>query len=291
MGDAHQCTRSRFKAVTAIMQTSRYIGVLHVFHEDRSLRSPMTAKRAMLPSIETLLRPVVDRLTTAPKISTTDIPMLPATVVSETLIVRKSTMGYSVGFGLSPDRDEGSYFRADVLNFLSTRDGYIGLVATLVSVLLQRSSPDFDVLLVAPTSQVKALRLQRADTDDAAHFGLAVVPTSFTRKLDRIAALHALSKLDDHRKPRFLLTHKDDASDGAEPWKSRDHVRLATSEIGLLLLASALMDYALRGTPERELTFRAPPLMAAAALGMCSAEARFWLPGSLGWHFDDDTGA
>ena len=32
------------------------------------------------------------------------------------------------------------------------------------------------------------------------------------------------------------------------------------------------------------------PLMPAAALGMCSAEARFWLPGSVGWHLDDDVG-
>ena len=249
----------------------------------------MPAKRRAPPCIETLLSTVVERLTTGSPISPSDIPMLPAAVVSESVIIRRSTLAYGGGFGLSPTRYEGSYYRADVLNFLSTRDGFIGLVATLTSVLLHRSDPALDVSLLAPASQVKTLRLQRADSD-AARFGLAVLPVSVSCTLDRTTALGALADLHDSRKPRFLLTHKDDASDMAEPWAERDHVRLAASEVGLLLLTSALMDYALRGAPERELAFRAPPLMPAAALGMCSAEARFWLPGSVGWHLDDDVG-
>ena len=64
-----------------------------------------------------------------------------------------------------------------------------------------------------------------------------------------------------------------------ESWGARDHVWLATANTGLALLTSALIDYVLHGTPERELALRAPPLF--GTLGSCSAEARFWLPGSF----------
>ena len=240
----------------------------------------MTSKQAAPPILEALFETTIDRLSTDSVLWASDLPALPATLACESVVVTKSVMGYADGgSGLG-------YYRADVLNFFSTHRGHCALAAALACVLLHRGEANADILFTSPRSDVKALHLQRGHTDYA-DLGLTVLPTAFAPKLDREAALDALTLLDDRQKPRFLLTHKDDLTDVSEPWEARDHMRLATSEIGLLLLTSALIHYALHGKPERELACRAPPLTGAEVLGACSAEAYFWLPDSFAWPLDD----
>lgn len=248
----------------------------------------VTAKQAGPPDLEVLVGPAADTLVPGGVLSASDLPAMPATSTCESIMVTKSVMGYSDsgGFGSGLDRDEGGYYRADVLNFCASQRGYCVLATAMASVLLHRGEASTEILFTSPQSQVKALILQKGHADYA-DLGLVVAPVSFTPTLDRGAALEALVSLDDLRKPRFLLTHRDDLTDVQKPWDARDHVRLAASEIGLLLFTSALIDYALHGTPDRELACRAPPLTGGDVLGMCSAEARFWLPGSIGWPVDD----
>ena len=247
----------------------------------------MTGKQAGPPDLDVLFGPAADNLVPAGVLSASDLPAMPATSTCGSITVAKSVMGYSGGF-FSPglDRDEGGYYRADVLNFRASQRGYCVLATAMASVLLHRGEPSTEILFTNPESQIKALILQKGHADYA-DLGLAVAPVSFTPTLGRDAALEALISLDDLQKPRFLLTHRDDLTDIQKPWDARDHVRLAASEIGLLLFTSALIDYALHGTPDRELACRAPPLIGGDVLGMCSAEARFWLPGSFGWPVDD----
>ena len=236
--------------------------------------------------LEVLFGPAADHLGPGRVLSASDLPALPATLTCESIVIAKSVMGYSAGFRAGLDRDEGGYYRADVLKFYSSQRGYRALGAAMASVLLHRGEPSTEILFTSPKSQINALILQKGHAD-AAEFGLAVAPVAFTPALDRDAALRALLSLDDQRKPRFLLTHRTDLADIQEPWDARDQVRLDTSEIGLVLLTSALIDYALHGTPDRELACRAPPFTGGDVLGMCSAEAYFWLPGSFGWPVDD----
>ena len=245
----------------------------------------MTVRETGPATLEALLEPVADRLGPEVVFSSGELPRLPGTLACESVMVTKSVMGYGGGFGLAQNRDEGGYYRADVLNFFSSRVGYRALAGALVCVLLDRTKQGTDVLFTSRDSRVKALHLQRVRRD-CAEMGLTLSATAFEAKLDRQEAMDALVRLDDAAKPRFLLTHKDDLTDIQQPWEARDRVRLATSEIGLVLLTSALIDYALHGTPDRELSCRAPPLFGSDVLGMCSAEAHFWLPGSFAWPCD-----
>ncbi len=232
-----------------------------------------------LPTLEGLMAPVIDRLAVGVVLAAEDLPTLPPTLAAESVMATKSIMKYSGGFGVSSEMDYGAYYRADVLNFHSSRQGYRALAAAWVCVLLHRGEANVDIRFSNPNTQIKALHLQRAESGpDAAE--LALSPVSFAPRLDAGAAQDALFELDDSNKPRFLLTHKDEITEMREPWGARDHVWLATANTGLALLTSALIDYALHGTPERELALRAPPLF-FATLGSCSAEARFWLPGSF----------
>ena len=249
----------------------------------------MTASEAGPPALEALLESVANRLGPAAVLSASDLPELPRALAFESVVVTKSVMGYTGGFGLAEGRDEGGYYRADVLKFYSSRRGYLALAAALTCVLLDRAEQGTDILLTNRNSQIKALHLQRIQPD-CAELGLTVSPTAFEPKLDRQAAMDALVRLDDIEKPRFLLTHRDDLTDLQQPWEARDHVRLASSAIGLVLLTSALIDYALNGRPVRELSCRAPPLVGSDVLGMCSAEAYFWLPGSFAWPCESPDG-
>lgn len=230
-------------------------------------------------SLEMLLGPVAERLESRATVRATDLPRLPERTASQSIIITKSLMTYA---------DDGlpvGYYRADVLNFLSTRDGYRVLAAALSCALIHRAARVV-VDLVNPMSEIKMLCIRAAPGELSSADLRATAFDAFEWRLNHSAAIGALGELKDPLKPRFLLVHKDVAADHRRPWGARNHVHLVASEMGLMLLTSAVLDYALNGAVDVELACRAPPCP-GSSLGAASAEARFWLPGSIHHGIDE----
>ena len=178
-------------------------------------------------------------------------------------------------------RTYDDYYRADVLDFFATKEGYCLVVGTMLCTLLHLAPQTLTINLVNPSSTIDVLQI---DWPKARHtdLGLRVDRTGFALTVSRMEALEELVSMELQQKPRLLLI-EDSSPHSASCWEERHSIRLEASETALILLVSALLGYAKHGEAERELALFAPPRTGAESLGPGSAEARFWLPGGFGW--------
>lgn len=178
-------------------------------------------------------------------------------------------------------RTYDDYFKADVLDFAATRDGYRLVAGAMLCALLHLTTETLTINLANAKSAIDVLRIRRPHARHA-DLGLRISRRGFTLAVSREAALKELIAIQPQDKPRFLLI-EDDSPHSATRWQDRHWVRLETSETASILLVSALMDYVRNGEAERELALFGSPRTGAESLGPGSAEVRFWLPGGFGW--------
>lgn len=219
--------------------------------------------------LEDRLADAVDSLRLHHRVNARQLPQLGRTVECRSIVIQKAIRTYD------------DYFRADVLDFSATRDGYGLLAATMLSVLLHGASESVSIRVTHPSSAIDVIRVLRP-TSVIEGLGLRMDRTGFVLTTSRDEAVEALIAADPIGKPGFLL-YEEDLPAQAHRWADRHRVRLEASDTAFALLVSALLDYSSHGDPERELALFGPPRTGAEALRAGSAEVRFWLPGGFGW--------
>ena len=229
-----------------------------------------SGERTDIPCIlETKLAAAVSLLEQRDWIDADELPLLGDVVECRSVIVRKAVRTYD------------DYFKADVLDFSATREGYRLVVGAMLCALLHLTTETLTIKLANAKSTIDLLRIRRPNARHA-DLGLRVDRRSFTLTVSRAEALEELIAIAPQQKPRFLLID-DDSSNSARSWENRHCVRVEATEKASILLVSALMDYIRHGEAERELALFGSPRTGAESLGPGSAEVRFWLPGGFGW--------
>jgi hypothetical protein len=169
-----------------------------------------------------------------------------------------------------------NFYRAESLNFFLEQSDCQRLAVVLLTVAMHGSC-GLELALTNRHSELRSIRLPppRSRLRD---IGLRYVGKSFRYSPKAVRPLTSDASVED--KPVFRLTSHNTRVAPSD-WEKRSVVELDISDFGLLLLVSMLLDLGVAATGAMELELAG---LGGRAVGPGSAEARFWLPGSIGWN-------
>ena len=199
------------------------------------------------------------------EISATALPKLAKSYVTQSIVVKKRYHYYDY------------FYRAESLEFFLSRSDCEGLALALLAVVMH-AGDSFTLHVRHPDSEIRSLRVP-PPRSELNGLGLHYLATKFVYSpTDAMADPAARLRTSD--KPVFKLCPSTPHIEPAD-WEKRDRIEIAASDVGLLVLARMLLNLG-RGPAnltELELAWFAGTN--ESSLGPGSAEARFWLPGSI----------
>lgn len=191
------------------------------------------------------------------------LPNLSCKISTGSIVVRKAHHDYE------------NFYRAECLEFYLSPFDCRRLALAVLSVVMHSSS-GFRLDFLHPQSQIKSFRIARPGSQ-LRNLGYTYIGTSYIYSPDLLKNLVCDAKVGD--KPVFKLCSEVPVINLCE-WHLRNVVELDVSELGALLLVKMLLDLGgdCAGCTELELGS-----LSGNSVGPGSAEARFWLPGSIAW--------
>jgi hypothetical protein len=211
-----------------------------------------------------LLKELGDIGETGIEIPAPSLPNLAPSYFTQSIAVKKTYHYYE------------HYYRAESLEFFVSRTDCQRLALAMLAIVMRKA--DILVLhLKHPDSQIRSLRVPQPRSE-VNRLGLQYVGTKYV-----YSPTNAMADLTSHArtgdKPVFKLCA---STPHIEPrdWEKRDVVEVDASDVGLLFLIQMLLDLGCgpADRTELELSFSGG---SESSVGPRSAEARFWLPGSI----------
>jgi hypothetical protein len=206
-------------------------------------------------------------------LSAHNLPIPPVELNTDQLLVARLQHGYN------------DCYRADALWFQARKQTYTYLGLLILAVLFHPEPTSVHIALHHPASDIKHLLVEYAypgDTYPGYHsrpYGLCYYPD------DPSGYGHRWSRFDRFDLPSFYLTCWRKQPITEEEWQSRDTVRGFGSDTGSAQLAELLLN---AGHPLNTITQLTLESDAGyGGVGRLSAEATFFLPGSLAWSEQD----
>jgi hypothetical protein len=190
------------------------------------------------------------------------LPNLAGSFSTRSIVVKKTYHHYE------------HFYRAESLEFLLSRSDCQRLALAFLAVVMLESQT-FVLHFTHPDSQIRSLRVPRPRSE-MNRLGLQYVGTKYIYlPTDAMADLTSQVRASD--RPVFKLC-ADRIDIRPKDWEGRNVVEVDASDVGLLLTVQMLLNLA-RGPEDRtELELLG---LGGCSVGPGSAEARFWLPGSI----------
>ena len=193
---------------------------------------------------------------------------LPSILETDRIVIRKEHVNY----------DD---FRVDRLQFFASKSTYRELGLLILSVVFRVGGSRVHVALTEPSSTIKNLIIEYSGSTRRIS-GHETIPLKFTFYPQRIATHPWTGENPDvFGFPRFVLTNMKQFVVSEQDWANRDTLMGFGNDDVSIRLADLLLDF---GSPENETNevvlegeggFR--------GVGVHSAEAAFYLPGSFAW--------
>ena len=194
---------------------------------------------------------------------------LPGQLETDQLVIRKTNLIY-----------EGS--KVDRLQFFAARPTYRELGLVILSVVFRPRGSRVHLVLANPSSHIKNLIVEyRGNTPRVS--GHQTLPWKFSFSPERIET-HPWSRqnLNDlFGLPRFTVTNLKEFVVTEEQWAGRDTVMGFGNDDASVRLAALLLNFGSPGNETTEVVLEGEG--GFRGVGIRSAEAAFYLPGSLAW--------
>jgi len=199
------------------------------------------------------------------EIPATSLPHLAGSYVTHSIVVKKTYHDYEY------------YYRAESLEFFVTRTDCQRLALALLAVVM-RQGEGLVLHLRHSDSQIRSVQVPHPRSE-INRLGLQYVGTKYVYSpTNAMAELTSQARTSD--KPAFKLCASAPHVQ-PEDWEKRDVVALDASDVGLLLLVQMLLNLGCGPADRTELALPGFGGGSESCVGPGSAEARFWLPGSI----------
>ncbi len=221
-----------------------------------------TSLADVVPTAESTRQPFI--------FSATSLPQPPELLTTDQLYIRRCKHGYN------------SYAYADALWFYASKRTYRYLGLLILSVLFHEHPSAVGLVLTHPASDIKHLAVEYVYRDSATP-GYVARPYSFSYyPYDAVGYVGHLAHVPVMDLPCFWLTNQEECIVSDEEWQRRDTVKGFGTDQGSVWLAELLLNLSRSESSitgydlEGEMGGR-------RCVGIMSAEAKLFLPGSVGW--------
>lgn len=179
--------------------------------------------------------------------------------------------------------DYDSHYRADSLHFFSNKITYKLLGLAILSIVFHQDCEKMIIKIINENSDIKNLIIKYDFRHDSKGVeGYIAKPFRFEYFFSEIKRFPWENlQLQSFDLPLFFLTNEDESIIKDEDWQNRDTLIITGSSSGLVRISTLLLDMSNSGQVQDE--FDLENELGVAGVGHGSAEAKFWLPGSLGW--------
>lgn len=233
----------------------------------------------MSDDLERLFAELAAKLPTSPdeelELTSATLPRPSAHLTTDQLSIEKGLHDYN------------GVFRADVVLFHADKSTYRHLGLLILAVVFHTMQEAVEIDLTHPASVIKRLVVEspyKGPADIAA--GYNTRPYVFSYSPDATTRYPWPYPLTSVELPCFYLTNGEDCVGVTEEeaWANRDTVRGFGTDVGSVRLAELLLNASQPNNPADEYVLEGGG--GNRKVGYLSAEARFWLPGSVGWNPD-----
>jgi|GEM_PF-524173 len=228
--------------------------------------------------LEQLFAELATRLPTSSeeeiRLSAATLPRPPVRLMTDRLYIGKGDHQYHPAF------------RADRVDFHADKATYRHLGLLMLSVVFHAEPEAVQIELTHPASAIKLLVVESPykGADDIG-LGYNTRPHVFSYWPGATSRIPWVPPADLSKLPCFYLTNRDNTVGPSEQdWADRDTVRGFGTDEGSVRLAELLLNASQPNNLVDEYTLEGDG--GCRGVGFLSAEARFWLPGSVGWDPD-----
>jgi hypothetical protein len=221
-----------------------------------------TSLADVVPTAEAIRQPFI--------FSATSLPQSPELLTTDQLYIRRCKHGYN------------SYAYADALWFYASKRTYRYLGLLILSVLFHEHPSAVVLVLTHPASDIKHLAVEYVYRDSAA-LGYVARPFSFSYyPHNPVGYAGHLAHVPVIDLPCFWLTNREECIVSDEERQRRDTVKGFGTDHGSVWLAELLLNLS---RPESSITDYdlEGEMGGRRCVGNMSAEAKLFLPGSIGW--------
>lgn len=197
-----------------------------------------------------------------------NFPELPNMLEADQIVVKRRHVNY----------DD---FRADQLQFFTSKPMYHKLAFLILSVVFRPGGSRVHVALTNPSSDIKSLIIEYTGSTTRIS-GHHTVPQKFTFYLHQVSTHPWTGQNPDLCGfPRFVLTNMKQFVVSEEDWANRDTVMGFGNDDVSVRLADLLLNFGSSQNRTNEILLEGEG--GFRGVGVHSAEAAFYLPGSLAW--------
>jgi hypothetical protein len=197
-----------------------------------------------------------------------DFPMLPSTIRSQAITIRK-TFKYI-----------NDCYRLDVVHFRAARETYRHLGLAILAVIFCPNLSELCIRIESAESEVRSIKIRYNGTTPRAAFEYLTVPHSFKYYPAEISETPWVGRrIPETGWPEFLLTYS--GSEPEEHWEERDTIEGFGSDDAAVLVASLLLD--IGRLENHQHLVKLETQVGYGGVSKLSPEVHFHLPESESW--------